>query len=94
MDFSFSEEQIALRDLARGILEQEVSAERLRQIQADPDWFDRELWSTLAQAGLLGLMVPEELGGTGFGLQEVCVLLHEIGRAVAPVPVFPTLALA
>ncbi len=48
MDFSFSEEQIALRDLARGILEQEVSAERLRQIQADPDWFDHELWSTLA----------------------------------------------
>ena len=93
MDFNFSEDQIMLRDLARGILEKEVSPERLREIEADPEWFDGALWSTLAEAGLLGLVVPEALGGTGFGLQEVCVLLHEIGRAVAPVPVLPTLVL-
>ena len=94
MDFNFSEEQLTLQDLARGILEKEVTPERLREIEADSEGFDRELWSTLAEAHLLGLVVPEELGGMGFGLSEVCVLLHEIGRALAPVPVLPTLALA
>ncbi len=94
MDFNFSEEQLTLQDLARGILEKEVTPERLREIEAGRDWVDRELWSTLADASLLGLVVPEELGGMGYGLPEVCVLLHEIGRALAPVPVLSTLALA
>lgn len=94
MDFNFSEEQLTLQDLARGMLEKEVTPERLREIEAGPEGFDRELWSTLAEAHLLGLVVPEELGGMGFGLPEVCMLLHEIGRTLAPVPVLPTLAFA
>jgi len=93
MDFSFSDEQITVRDLARGILEKEITPERLKKAEASADWFDGELWSTLAEAGLLGLVVPAELGGMGFGFAEVCMLLHEIGRAVAPVPAIPTLVL-
>ncbi len=93
MDFSFTEEQTSIRDLARGILEKEVTPERVRGIEAGSEWFDRALWSTLAEAGLLGLVVPAELGGMGFGIQEACMLLHEIGRAVAPLPALPTLVL-
>ncbi len=94
MDFNFTENQIMIRDLAREILDKEVTADRLKMIQADPDWCDRALWSTLAEAGLLGIVVPERLGGMGFGIAEACVLLHEIGRVVAPVPVLPTVVLA
>jgi alkylation response protein AidB-like acyl-CoA dehydrogenase len=94
MDFSFSEEQLSVRDLARGILDKEVSHERLKAIEAGELWFDAPLWSTLAEAGLLGIAVPEEADGMGFGFQELCVLSEEIGRAVAPVPVLPTLVLA
>lgn len=94
MDFGLSEEQTSIRDLARGILEKEITLERLKGIEAGTDWFDRALWSTVAEAGLLGIAVPPEFGGMGFGLQEVCVLLHEVGRAAAPIPVFPTLVLA
>ena len=93
MDFNFTEEQIMVRDLARGILEKEVTAERIKAVEAASDWFDRALWATLAEAGLLGLVVPEELGGMGFGILEACVLLHEVGRVVAPLPVLPTLVL-
>jgi alkylation response protein AidB-like acyl-CoA dehydrogenase len=93
MDFSLSEEQISIRDLARGILEKEVTVERLKRVEREPDWFDAPLWATLADAGLLGLAVPEEQGGMGFGLEEICILLHEIGRTVAPVPVLPALVL-
>ena len=94
MDFSFSEDQTMLRDLAREILEKEVTAERLKEIEQDPDWLDRGLWSQLAEANLLGLVAPEDLGGMGLGIEEVCLLLQEIGRAVAPVPLLPALVLA
>jgi alkylation response protein AidB-like acyl-CoA dehydrogenase len=91
MDFHFSEEQTALRELAREILEKELSLERLKQVEAEGDWFDRELWAKLAEANLLGLAVPEALGGMGMGFLEFCVLLQEVGRAVAPLPALPTL---
>lgn len=93
MDFSFSEEQKSLQQLAREILEKEMTPERVKAIESGTEWFDRPLWSTLAQAGLLGLAVPESLGGMGYGILEVCLLLQEIGRVVAPVPGLPTLVL-
>jgi len=91
MEFHFSDEQTMLRELAREILEGEVSLERLKEVEVQGDWFDRELWEKLAEANLLGLTVPEAMGGMGMGFLELCVLLQEIGRAVAPLPVFPTL---
>jgi len=93
MDFEFSEEQLGIRDLAREILEAEVTLERIKEVEAGDAFTSRALWSKLAEANLLGLAVPESLGGMGFGILEVCVLLQEIGRSVAPVPVLATLAL-
>ena len=94
MDFSFTDDQASIRELARGILDKEVSHERLKSIEAGDQWADGPLWSTLAEAGLLGIAVPEDADGMGFGFQELCILLEEIGRSVAPVPVLPTLVLA
>jgi len=48
-------------------------------------------WEALASAGLLALAVPEEHGGDGLGLTEVGVLLHEVGRRAAQLPVWETL---
>ena len=93
MDFSFSEEQRALRDLARKILEDHVTHERLKQIEAQPDWFDRPTWGELAKANLLGVALPEDVGGGGLGLVELCVVLTEVGRVVAAIPILPTLVL-
>jgi alkylation response protein AidB-like acyl-CoA dehydrogenase len=93
MNFGFSEEQTMLRKLAREILEQEVTPERRKRIEASSEGFDRELWSRLAEANLLGLAVPEEFGGMGFGFLELVTLLEEVGRTVAPVPVLAALVL-
>ncbi|HYI45093.1 MAG TPA: acyl-CoA dehydrogenase family protein [Actinomycetota bacterium] len=93
MDMSFTEEQVAIRELAGKILETEVTAERLHQVEADSAWFDRALWSELAKADLLGIAIPQEQGGSGGGIVEACVLLEEVGKSVAPVPVWPTLVL-
>lgn len=93
MDFSFSDEQQALRDLTRQIFEDRLSHERLRRIETDPEWFARDVWRELAKANLLGLAVPEAYGGGGLGFVDLCLLLEEAGRAAAPLPLWPTLVL-
>jgi len=90
MDFDLSEEQASIRDLAREILEKEADADRSKAIERSDAWFDRELWSKLAEANLLGAVVPEEHGGLGFGVEELGVLLEEVGRALAPIPLHAT----
>lgn len=92
MDFRFSEEQEALQGLAREIFENEVTPERLKAAESAGAGVDDELWSRLAEANLLGLVVPENQGGMGMEFSELCVLLHEMGRAVAPVPLLSALA--
>ncbi len=93
MDFALSDDQQALRDLARKILEDRATNERLRAIERSPERFDRELWAELAKANLLGIPLPESAGGSGLGWVELALLLQEVGRAVAPVPALATLAL-
>src|SRR3954462_7197360 len=94
MDFTRNEEQQAIADLAAKVLADQVTPEGLRALEREPGGlvFDRSLWSTLADAGLLGVAVPEAHGGLGFGLVELCLLLEEVGRNVAPVPVLACLA--
>jgi alkylation response protein AidB-like acyl-CoA dehydrogenase len=93
MDFAFTPEQDALRELARKILGDRLTHERLRTVEAMPDWFDREVWAELAKANLLGVALPEDVGGGGLGLVELCLLLEAVGWAVAPIPAWATLVL-
>lgn len=93
MDFSFSEEQNDLQGLVRQILEAEVTNERLKQTEASEDNFDRELWATFAEAGILGIAVPETYGGGGLGFLELAITLEQIGRSVAPIPFYASAVL-
>jgi alkylation response protein AidB-like acyl-CoA dehydrogenase len=88
MDFSFSEEQQDLQGLATQILEGELTNERLKEVEGGDDNFDRELWSKLAEAGLLGIALPEAHGGGGYGYLETALVLEQVGRTVAPVPYY------
>jgi alkylation response protein AidB-like acyl-CoA dehydrogenase len=91
MDFAFSEEQDAIRELAAEILGAEITQERLRAAEAEAEWVDAALWKQLAEANLLGVALPEPYGGMGMGFIELCVLLEQAGRAVVPGPWLPTL---
>ncbi len=96
MDFSFSEEQEAVRELAGRIFTDLATHERLREMEADPEAerFDRKLWAELAAAGLLGISLPEEVGGAGLGFVETGLLVEAAGRTAAYVPAIETLAAA
>jgi alkylation response protein AidB-like acyl-CoA dehydrogenase len=93
MDFSFSEEQEAVRDLAKQILEGQVTHERLKELEAGDERFDRKLWQELANAGLLGITLPEAVGGAGQSFLAAALLLEQVGRTVAMVPVLPTIVM-
>jgi alkylation response protein AidB-like acyl-CoA dehydrogenase len=93
MDFSFSEEQEAVRDLARQILGERFTHERLKEFEAGTELVDRDTWAELAKANLLGIAMPENVGGSGLGLIEVYLLLEQIGRTAAPLPVLPTIVM-
>jgi 3-oxocholest-4-en-26-oyl-CoA dehydrogenase beta subunit len=86
MDFTFTPEQGEAAELAARILKDRATNERMKQVEADGDRYDHDLWQDLADAGLLGLALPEEYDGAGLGLIELCRVLVEIGRTVAPVP--------
>ncbi len=93
MDFSYTEDQQAIRELSRKILEELATHERLKEIHATEERVDRELWNELAKANLTGVAIAEAHGGSGFGFTELAIVLEEIGRTVAPVPLFPTCVL-
>ena len=95
MDFALTDPQQTVQDLARRLLTDACTPERLRAAErSDSPGLDRALWATLAEAGLLGTAVAEEHGGLGLGLLEVALLLEEAGRAAAPVPLLPVLVAA
>ena len=95
MDFSLSDEQQAIRDLAGQLLTDHATPDTIRAVEsAGEPTYDTALWGRLAEAGLLGVNIPEEYGGLGLGFVELCQLLEHVGRTVAPVPVLPTLAYA
>jgi acyl-CoA dehydrogenase len=91
MDFSLNEEQEAVRDLATRIFEGQATPDRVKEVEGGTDRFDRSLWAELAKANLLGICLPEDVGGSGFGILELCLLLEQQGRRVAPVPLLPTM---
>lgn len=94
MDFSLSEDQQAIADLARQILDNEATNERQRAVErAGGPRFDRALWEEVAKAGLLGIAVPEEHGGAGLGFLEIAAILEQVGRHTAPIPLLETVVL-
>ena len=93
MDFTFSDDQNSIRELAYQIFTDRASDEFLLAFSRTGQTYDDTLWQTLAEQGLLGVAIPEAMGGTGFGLTELCIVLEEQGRRVAPVPLFASLVL-
>ena len=95
MDFTYDDEQNALREAVSGLLSRAYgdSETRRRVTAADPG-FDEKTWARLAEMGLLGLPFPEESGGMGAGPVEVAIVAEEIGRVIAPEPYVEAVVLA
>jgi hypothetical protein len=77
MDFELNEEQIAIRDMVRDFARNEIAPYAREWDEADR--FPREVFTKLGELGMLGILMPEELGGAGLGYVEYVTILDEIG---------------
>jgi alkylation response protein AidB-like acyl-CoA dehydrogenase len=93
MDFEFTEDQETVAKVARELFELRATPEHLAELEAGEVRYDESLWRELAAADLLGISLPESVGGSGRGLVELALLLAEVGWSVAPVPAYATLLL-
>lgn len=90
MAIGLTDEHEALAASVRGWAERNVGGDVVRAAMAADTGGRPPFWTGLAEQGLLGLHIPEEHGGQGFGLVELAVAIEALGRAVAPGPFLPT----
>jgi alkylation response protein AidB-like acyl-CoA dehydrogenase len=93
MDFSYTEEQAALRELARRLFAERFTDEFRKTFRRGGLDYDATLWGALAEAGLLGTAIGTDQGGSGLGLTELTLMLQEQGRTLAAVPLVATLVM-
>ncbi len=93
MDFGFSEEQELLRKSAADFLNKECPMTYVRQMMEDERGYADELWNKMAELGWMGLIYPEEVGGSGLSMVDLVVVLEEMGRVSLPGPFFSTVCL-
>ena len=86
MDFALDELQTDLAALAERILRRGTSVARLKELEAGGTRLDIALWQELRAAGLAAVALPDALGGAGLGFFEHCLVLEQLGKTVAPVP--------
>ncbi len=94
MNFQFSDEAEALRDQARRFLEDKADRSKARAVMNSGAAQDAALWGEIVALGWTALRIPEEHGGLGLSVLELCVLAEEVGRALAPVPFTSSVLLA
>src|SRR6476661_631437 len=95
MDFTYDEEQQALREAVRGLVGRSYADfENRRRTVADEPGYDEKLWTRLAEMGALGLPFDELYGGMGAGPVEVGIVAQELGRVLAPEPFLTSVVLA
>lgn len=88
LDLEFDQEQELLRQTVRDVLQRQCPLDVVRAMEDDPVGYPPELWSQLGELDLIGLLLPEECGGSGMSLIEGVALYEELGRALAPTPHF------
>lgn len=86
MDFALSDEQVMLRDTVRNVLGRTYDIETLRSVTDTDLGWSREVWTSLAEIGVLGLVFDEAYDGMGAGVEELAAVMGEFGASLAPEP--------
>lgn len=94
MNLALTEAQELLRRNAREFLEAASPASLVKAMMVDERGSDPTLWSGMVAQGWTGLLIPEEYGGSNGTVLDACILFEEIGRALAPAPLFTSAVLS
>ena len=94
MDTTLSEEEVMVRETARKFLEAECPTKLVREMEKDPLGYPPALWKQAAELGWQGLALPEQYGGSDMPMTYLGLVLEEVGRALAPLPLHSTVVAA
>jgi alkylation response protein AidB-like acyl-CoA dehydrogenase len=87
MNFDFSDDQKLLKDQARKFLTDKCSRQVVRSVLDNSEnQYSKDLWQEVVNMGWTATAIPEEYGGLGLGMLELCVIAEELGRSLAPIP--------
>ena len=93
MDIGLSEEQEILKASARDFLATECPKKLVKELDESDKGYSPELWRKMAELGWMGLVFPEDYGGSGGTFLDLVVLLEEMGYNILPGPFFSTVVL-
>ncbi|MEE2733319.1 MAG: acyl-CoA dehydrogenase family protein [Pseudomonadota bacterium] len=91
MNFSYNEDQQSIQDVAVRMFRDLCGDDTIRTLYQAEQPLHRELWQQVAQSGLLGTALPAAVGGSDMGMTELCLLLEQQGKSVAPIPVLESI---
>ena len=92
MKLILTEEQKFLRDTAKDFAQERTPITHFRALRDNKDetLWDKDIWQEMVKLGWSGILIPEEYGGSDFGVAGISVILQEIGRTLTPSPLFST----
>src|SRR5438105_7959768 len=94
MDVVLNEEEELLKSSVRDFLAAECPTSLVRAMEGDDLGYPPELWAAAARLGWLGLVLPQQYGGDAAPLTHLGLVLSEVGRAAAPLPLLSTIVTA
>ena len=92
MKLVLTEEEQFLKDTAKNFADERSPITHFRALRDnnDPLLWDKDLWSEMTKLGWPGILIPEEYGGSNFGVTGISVILNECAKTLTPSPLFAT----
>ena len=92
MKLILTEEQSFLKETAKNFVSEKTPVDHFRKLRDNKDLlgWDKEIWSQMVALGWSGILVPEEFGGSNFGITGMSVIMQECGKNLTPSPLFAT----
>tara|TARA_B100000035_G_scaffold296543_1_gene288556 strand:+ start:1234 stop:2370 length:1137 start_codon:yes stop_codon:yes gene_type:complete len=92
MSLVLNEEQIFLKDSAKKFASEKTPTTHFREVRDSEidNCYDDKIWQEMVSLGWTGILVPEEYGGSNFGVAGISSILEELGRTLTPSPLFST----
>jgi alkylation response protein AidB-like acyl-CoA dehydrogenase len=94
MEFALSEQQKMMQESIDGALAKACPLDRVRKAADGGEAFADDVWRTLVDLGVAGVIIPEDHGGLGLGLLEAALISEALGKHVVPVPFVATAVMA
>lgn len=90
-----TDEQESLREVMKSFLAKYSSEADVRAVMDGSEGYDAKAWQLAAeQIGVQALAIPEDVGGAGYGFDELAIVMEEAGRTLFPAPLMSTAVLA